>query len=88
MLASVFAAIVLAQFDAGTVLGTVRDSSGSVIAGAKVTLKNMATNATAVSTTDDGGNYQFLTVKIGDYKVQAEMGGFSTATTSTFNVGT
>lgn len=87
MLASVFAAIVLAQFDAGTVLGTVRDSSGSVIAGAKVMLKNTATNATAVSTTDDGGNYQFLTVKIGDYKVQAEMGGFSTATTSTFNVG-
>ena len=38
-----------AQFDAATVLGTVRDSSGAVVPGATVALKNVATGITATS---------------------------------------
>ena len=75
-----------AQFDSGAVLGTIRDASGSGAAGAKITLTNTATNIAATATSDDSGNYQFVTVKIGDYKVQAELQGFSTAATGQFNV--
>jgi hypothetical protein len=68
-----------AQFDAATVLGTVRDSSGAVVPGATVTLKNLSTNITASAVSDENGNYQFLNVRIGNYSVRAELQGFSVA---------
>src|SRR5215471_729932 len=75
-----------AQFDSATVLGTVHDPSGSVVAGAKITLRNVATSVTATTTTNSEGNYEFLTVKIGDYTVKAEAPGFAATTTGSFNV--
>ena len=68
-----------AQFDAATVLGTVKDASGAVVPGATVTLKNVATGITATAVTDAGGNYQFLNVRVGTYGVRGELQGFSIA---------
>jgi hypothetical protein len=76
----------LAQFDSATVLGTVRDPSGSVISNAKITLRNVNTGVAASVTTNSGGEYEFATVRIGDYKVTAEAPGFTSATTDQFNV--
>ena len=83
-----FAATVcgFAQFDSATVLGTVHDPSGSVIANAKITLHNVNTAVTASAITNSDGNYEFLTVKIGDYTVSASAPGFSPVTTEKFNV--
>jgi hypothetical protein len=75
-----------AQFDSATVLGTVHDPTGSVIANAKITLRNVATAVTATTTTNAAGNYELLTVKIGDYTISAEAQGFSSLTTGKFNV--
>src|SRR5262245_29299821 len=75
----ILCAIGYAQFDTATVLGTVQDSNGAIITGAKVTLKNTATGVTATTQTDANGNYQFFNVKIGEYQVTAEMQGFSKA---------
>src|SRR5213593_1815294 len=75
-----------AQFDTATVLGTVHDPSGSVITNAKITLRNVNTAVTAETTTNSAGNYEFLTVKIGDYTISAEAPGFSSLTTERFNV--
>jgi hypothetical protein len=69
----------LAQFDTATVLGAIKDSSGAVVPGATVTLKNVATGITANAVTDADGSYQFLNVKIGTYTVRAELQGFSAA---------
>ena len=68
-----------AQFDAATVLGTVKDTSGAVVPGATVTLKNVATGITATAVTDAGGSYQFLNVRVGTYGVRGELQGFSIA---------
>ena len=68
-----------AQFDTAAVLGTVRDASGAVVGGSRVVLTNTATGIAATSQTDENGNYQFFNVKIGPYRVAAEMAGFSTA---------
>ncbi|NOT59363.1 MAG: TonB-dependent receptor plug domain-containing protein, partial [Acidobacteria bacterium] len=73
------ASIAFAQFDTATVLGTVRDDSGNVVAGAKVTLTNLGTGIEANAATDENGSYQFLNVKLGAYKVSAEAKGFSIA---------
>ena len=85
-LGALAAASCFAQFDSATVLGTVHDPTGSVIANAKITLRNVATAVTATTTTNAAGNYEFLTVKIGDYTIKAEANGFSALTTETFNV--
>ena len=68
-----------AQFDTATVLGTIRDKSGGVLAGAKVTLLSEATGYTESQQTNTNGNYEFLNVKIGTYDVTAEQTGFSSA---------
>ena len=92
MLSAMLVAVVLlpatarAQFDAATVLGTVRDSSGAVVPGATVTLKNVATGITATAVSDENGNYQFLNVRIGTYNARAELQGFSVAEAENFTV--
>jgi hypothetical protein len=80
------AAAAHAQFDAATVLGAVRDSSGAVVPGATVTLKNTGTGISATTVSDQDGNYQFLNVRIGTYNVRAELQGFSAAEADSFAV--
>ena len=79
IVAGALVAPLLAQFEGGSVLGTVVDANGGVVRGAKITLSNPETGISAVATTDENGQYEFPTVKIGLYKVTAEMEGFSTA---------
>ena len=47
----------LAQSVSGTILGTVTDSSGAVVAGAKVTIINEGTALTRTVTSDANGEY-------------------------------
>src|ERR1051326_7886704 len=68
-----------AQFDTGSIVGTVRDMSGAVVPGATVTLTNAATGLSVTKTTDAGGNYEFFTVRPGIYLVTAEQTGFALA---------
>jgi hypothetical protein len=68
-----------AQFETSTVLGTVRDRSDAVVAGALVTLTNIETNISSTKTSEENGNYEFVNVRPGRYKVTAEKSGFSTA---------
>ncbi len=65
-----------------TALGTVRDTSGGVVAGAQVTLRNVATNAAAVQTTNSEGYYTFLRVEPGGYVISVKAAGFESATVS------
>lgn len=85
-IALLFAPVMPAQFESASVLGSVHDPSGATIAGAKITLKNVSTGVTATAQTGPSGNYEFLTVKIGDYRVNAEAPGFQTLATDVFNV--
>ena len=68
-----------AQFDSATVLGTVRDSNGAALPGVTVTLKNIATGIAVNAQSDADGDFQFPNVRIGNYRVSAELQGFSTA---------
>jgi hypothetical protein len=77
---------VRAQFETATVLGTVRDQNGAVLTGARVTLRNIATGITATASTDSNGDYSFPSVKIGLYRVTAELQGFSTGAVDQVNV--
>ena len=67
-----------AQVDTGSITGTVTDSSGAVVSGAKVTLTNEGTAASLAATTGSDGLYRFSPVRIGTYKLEVSMQGFKT----------
>src|SRR5215813_5583819 len=70
----------LGQAVNATLLGTVTDSSGAVVSGAKVKVTEMRTGLERVSTTNSSGNYQFVDLPPGQYEVTAEQAGFKKAT--------
>ena len=73
------AASAAAQFETASVVGTIRDTSGSVVPGAKVTLTNTATGVSLTRSSTAEGTYEFVTVKSGIYLVTAESPGFAVA---------
>jgi outer membrane receptor protein involved in Fe transport len=70
-----------AQTFRGTILGTVTDSSGAAVSGAKVTIKNIDTGLTREVTTGDDGSYAVPELPIGTYDVTVEKLGFQTSVT-------
>ncbi len=62
-----------------TLLGTATDSSGAVVAGAKVTATEMKTGVNRSTATNDSGNYEFADLPPGQYEVAAEKQGFKKA---------
>ena len=62
----------------GTVAGSVTDSSGAVVAGATVTLTDIATKASRAETTNAAGRYVFVDVTPGIYNVAISKAGFAT----------
>ncbi|MGB0053297.1 MAG: carboxypeptidase-like regulatory domain-containing protein, partial [Terracidiphilus sp.] len=69
-----------AQAVTGTLLGTVQDSSGAVIAGANVTLTNEGTDISSKGTSSPQGFYTFPNLDPGQYTVTVDARGFKTLT--------
>jgi outer membrane receptor protein involved in Fe transport len=70
----------MAQIQNGQFTGTVTDSSGAAVTGAKVTLANLATNLSITTNTNDTGVYNARELPIGVYKITVEAPGFKTFT--------
>jgi hypothetical protein len=60
--------------------GTITDPQGGLIAGAVVTLSNAGTGFNRSLTTDQRGEYQFVQLAPGTYKIDVEMMGFAKLT--------
>ena len=71
---------VFAQSTFGTVLGTVKDSSGAAVPSAKVTLTNTDENTAHETKTSNSGNYQFENQLPSHYSVRVVANGFETFT--------
>jgi hypothetical protein len=61
--------------------GTVTDSTGGLVPGVTVTATNLESGNTFVAISDDRGNFR-LPVRIGNYRVTAELIGFTTVNRS------
>src|SRR5579862_9906389 len=80
--------LVAAQSFRGSIRGKVLDPAGSVISGAKITVKNNATGLNRTTATGDDGGYVLAELPAGVYAVTAEASGFSpVAQNVTVNVG-
>ena len=65
-----------AQSERGTIAGTVRDQSGAIIVGAKVTVTNTANNSTTSLSANDAGDFIAPSLQVGNYNVRVEKEGF------------
>src|SRR5271168_3752773 len=73
-----------AQVNAVDLSGTVTDQTGAVVNGAKVTVKNLATNATRTVESREDGNYRFTSLAPGRYEMKVQMSGFAPYTNTEF----
>lgn len=79
ILVSLFAAIgasLFGQVASAELSGTVTDSSGAVIANAKVQINNIATNREHTATTDSSGSFIVPLLPPGEYTVSVDAPGF------------
>src|SRR6266545_7044664 len=76
----------LAQFDRGSISGTVKDQQGGVMPGVTVTVTNQQTRQTQSTVTDGTGFYTFPNLLPGQYDVLAELQGFKKANRSTITL--
>ncbi len=67
------------QLTAGSVAGTVVDSTGAPVPNASVVLRNSDTGVSTSTTTNDAGIFTFPTMPIGAYTFTANVKGFKTA---------
>src|SRR5579863_3552084 len=75
LLAAFFSASALADVT-GSILGTVRDSSQAIVAGAHVVAMNIDTNFSKEAVSSADGEYRILALPAGNYKVTATAQGF------------
>src|SRR5262249_39657817 len=88
---SLFTWLATAAFPQGeraTITGTVSDAPQAIIAGARVTLRNVATNITTTTESNAAGIYVFPALNPGTYEVTFEKEGFRTRKVSNIPLST
>jgi len=68
--------ITFAQQPTGSVVGNAYDQSGASVAGAQVTLRNVATGETKTLAASSEGYFEFLALRPATYELLAEAKGF------------
>src|SRR6266704_3077397 len=74
-----FASTGWAQSTFGSYVGTVKDPTGGVVAGCKISLKNTGTALERTATTDQNGSYVLVNIEPGNYEITMEAPGFQQA---------
>ena len=70
----------------GQLTGRITDATGAAVAGASVTLVNIATNASRSTVTTGDGDYTFASIPPGIYNVKVEHAGFRIAAANSVEV--
>lgn len=78
----IFTGMGYGQLTNATIVGSVQDTGGSLIVGAKVTVRNAGTNQIRTDITSPDGLYRIADLPPGAYEVKAEKQGFKTTVTS------
>src|SRR5437016_11295161 len=78
--------VAVAQKDTGAIAGTVKDSSGALVVGAKVTIADVDRGTSLVINTNSQGEYVASPLKVGRYNVTVEKQGFKKASAGPITV--
>ncbi len=75
-----------AQYDLGSLVGTIHDPSGAAVPDVTITVTNDATGISTVVKTDQAGDYNVPSLQVGVYTVSASASGFSIAEAKSITV--
>jgi hypothetical protein len=70
------ATALLGQESRATILGRVTDSSGAVVPGVRINVRNEGTNTVAASVTNSEGSYEVVYLLPGSYRIETAIAGF------------
>ncbi len=83
LLAGLFIAITAtnahAQYEDGSLVGTIRDTSGAVVSNAAVTVTNVNTGIVTKVVSNGSGDYEVPSLHVGSYSIKVEASGFAPA---------
>ena len=88
-LAGLFVAICLsarAQYEDGSLIGSIHDSTGAAVANAAVTATNINTGNVVKVTANTSGDYEIPSLRVGVYNVEATAAGFAPAEAKSITV--
>jgi hypothetical protein len=68
-----------AQYENGSLVGTIHDASGAVVGNASVSVTNLGTGIITRVTANDSGDYEVPSLRVGTYSIKAEAPGFAPA---------
>ena len=74
---SLLSAPVAAQYENGSLIGTIRDTTGATVVAASVKVTNVDTGVSVDGKSNSTGDYEFPSLRVGTYKVSASAPGFS-----------
>jgi hypothetical protein len=75
-----------AQYENGSLVGTIRDASGAAVPNVTVTVTNTATAISTQTKTNGAGEYDVPSVRTGVYTIKASADGFSEAVAQNITV--
>jgi hypothetical protein len=78
--------VAFAQYDLGSLVGTIHDPSGAAVPDVTITVTNDATGIATVVKTDQSGDYEVPSLRVGVYTVSASASGFSIAEAKSITV--
>ena len=87
ILATLLATAAFPQGERASVTGTVTDSSGAILVGAPVSIRNVATNITTSTTTNASGIYYLTSLNPGRYELRVNQTGFRPAVVNDLTLG-
>ncbi len=86
-IAALLAAVGILYSQANSIIsGTVRDTSGAVVSGAKIVATDVDRGTTMNTTTNEAGRYAFPNLGVGKYVVSAENKGFKKSSTQPITI--
>jgi len=68
-----------AQYENGSLVGTIHDATGAAIPNVSVTVTNNATGIATIVTSNGGGDYEVPSLRFGIYSITAKAAGFADA---------
>jgi len=86
--AVIFTSALFAQGERATVTGAVTDSTGAIIVGAQVSIRNTSTNVILKTTTNAAGVYYLPSLNPGPYELRIEQTGFRPSVVSDIRLTT
>src|SRR5258708_31479909 len=76
---ALFGGTARAQYEDGSLTGTLHDATGAVVANATVTVTNVNTGIATKVTTNGSGDYEVPSLRVGTYSIEAEAQGLAPA---------